>query len=490
MIIYNRTIKSLAPAAVLIYLLSSFISCNKAVTVSSPDTPPPNGFIFINSNPRGFHIYLDKKQRRRATPDSLMWLNTGTYLFTLKKDLFFDTSFTVSVVEGEKHSVFVDFTKNPSIKGKINCISYPSNAEIFINDSSTGLHTPNTLSAAMPGYYYIKFRIKDYRDDSILIAVSSGNTSFCKSVLVDTALWLDYTTSNSGIPSDSLSCITIDKNNVIWAGSYHNGYFSFNGTTWRLYYNSFSTIITCITSDVNNIKYIGTIRGMIVRSSETAAVEYGFKSSGFPNFHINAIAVENNDSCFVGTDSSITQFPGWADFTPFNINEKSTHIKQPVPITALAVDANNNIWAGFKNSGIGAWNSSNVWRYFTSFATNIINDNVTSLAISPNGEIWAGFDRGSIFGNGLSYFNGSRWNNVYPISVTSRTNIIFIDKNNIKWVGTNQGLVKFSSPSNATLYNYDNTGLNITNVTGIAQDSYGNTWIATGSGLFKYKGKH
>jgi len=70
-----------------VLMLISTSSCNKEVSVSPPDSLPPNGFIFINSNPNDFHIYLDNKQRRRATPDSLTWLKTGTYLITLKKTI-------------------------------------------------------------------------------------------------------------------------------------------------------------------------------------------------------------------------------------------------------------------------------------------------------------------------------------------------------------------------------------------------------------------
>ncbi|MCL5028100.1 MAG: hypothetical protein M1480_03665, partial [Bacteroidetes bacterium] len=39
----------------------SFYSCTKDVSVSPPDAPPPNGYVYVNSYPTGFHIYLDSK---------------------------------------------------------------------------------------------------------------------------------------------------------------------------------------------------------------------------------------------------------------------------------------------------------------------------------------------------------------------------------------------------------------------------------------------
>lgn len=467
-----------------LYLIISISSCSQEVSVTPPDSAPPNGYIFINSNPTGFNIYLDGKERRRTTPDSITWLSTGSHLVTLKKDLYKDTSLSVNAIEGEKFSVYVDFTKNVSMKGNITCTSSPSNCEIFINDSSTGLYTPNTLTI-LPGNYYIKYHLNNHRDDSVLISVSSGKKSTAKIILVDTTLWQDYTTSNSGIPTNSITCVAVDKNNIIYAGSNGSYYFSFDGTTWETYYSSLSNIVDCIMVDANNKKYIGTNRGMAVFYSETSIKEYGLMSSGFPDFHINAIVPDGNGNCFVGTNASITEFPNWTDYTPVFSDVATT-----ISITSLVMDANNNIWAGIKSTGIAKVVSKKSWELYTSSSANLISDDVTALAVTSSGEVWAGFDNGSVFGNGLSYFNGSSWTKVYPIPTSSKTNTIFIDKNDIKWVGTNQGLITFSSPSSVTTFNYDNTGLNINNVTGISQDSNGNIWIATSSGLYKYKGSH
>jgi len=468
----------------LFYFIFSASSCNKEISVTPPDAPPPNGYIYIDSNPRGFHLYLNGAERRRATPDSLTWLNTGSYLITLKKDLFRDSSFIFYSVEGEKPRIYIDYTKNPAMRGNINCTSIPSNAEIFINDSSTGLHTPSILTA-MPGNYYIKYRAKNCRDDSMLTTVSSSKTTTTKFALVDTTQWRDFTTSNSGIPSNNLSSVVVDQNNIVWVGSYANGYFSFNGSKWTSFYNSLSSAINCITADVSNIKYIGTIRGLIVIYNDASTVEYGFTTSGLPDIHIFALAADNNGKCYIGTKKSITQFPGWADYSPTN----GDGLPISLPISSLALDKANNIWAVLNDTIIVKSISLNKWIFYTTSTPGIFSNKITALAVSQSGDVWAGFDNGKVFGNGLSYFDGSAWNKVNPIPSTSKTNTIFIDKNDNKWVGTNQGLFMFNTPSNVTSFNRDNTGLNLTNITDITQDSFGNIWIATNAGLFEYKGK-
>ena len=60
-------------------------SCNQKVSVTPPDTPPPDGYTFVNSYPEGFQIYLNGQERRRSTPDSLTWLKPGRYQITLNR---------------------------------------------------------------------------------------------------------------------------------------------------------------------------------------------------------------------------------------------------------------------------------------------------------------------------------------------------------------------------------------------------------------------
>ena len=61
-------------------------------------------------------------------------------------------------------------------------------------------------------------------------------------------------------------------------------------------------------------------------------------------------------------------------------------------------------------------------------------------------------------------------------------NIIFIDKNDTKWIGTTKGLVEYNEATGATIYDSESTGLNINNVRGIGKDSFGRLWIAAYDG--------
>ncbi len=300
----NTKLSELFSASLLsLIIIFAFNSCDKVVSVSPPDKPPPKGYIFIGSYPKGFHIYLEGKARRRATPDSITWLKTNTYAVTLKKDLFRDTSFNVDVVEGEKHSVFIDFSKNPAMLGSISCISNPAGSDILMNDSSTGIKTPATISGLLPGYYNIKYHSENHRDDSVLVTVRSSNESTAKLTLVDTTIWKDYTSITSTIPSENLTCITVDQNNVMWIGTDGQGLIKYDGKQWTVYNTINSelkdTHINCISIDPNGIKWIGTDGGLVQMAGNSMFI-FNQRTSDLTDTHIEAVTFDNVGNTWVG----------------------------------------------------------------------------------------------------------------------------------------------------------------------------------------------
>jgi ligand-binding sensor domain-containing protein len=478
-------------------------SCGKQVSVSPPDAPAPNGYIFIDSYPRGFDIYLNGQDRRRITPDSLNWLSTGSYQITLKKKLFRDSTFIINAVEGVKKSIFVDFSKNLAMYGSISCTSNPEGAQISINDSSTGQFTPSIVKNILPGNYVIKYHLNNYQDVGLNVTISSGQTSFLNTWLVDTTIWKEYTTDNSGIKTDDLTCVAVDKNNVIWLGT-NDGVISFDGTNWggeELYsilpYWPLPSVPTqkpvhCITIDGSNTKLFGMDAGFATYDgiNENSYGPYG-SPPPLPNAHVNAIGFDNAGNWYVGTDSGLTKVSlagVYRSFTLYNYNNSNLRAYW---ITAVFGDKSGNIWVGTRDNGIYTINADSSFGLVNTSNSPIINNYIRAFAQGPDGNIWVGFGTSVVNGGELAVYDGSSWQNFYGLKSTVQTAQILIDKNNVKWVATDGGLVKFISSSNLINLNYDNTGLNINNVTGVAQDSKGNIWLSTyGGGLVEYKGNH
>ena len=248
---------------------------------------------------------MNNKARGRVTPDSLTFLGTGTYNITFKKNLFRDTTFSVQVTDGKRTNAIVDYNHNLAMLALISCSSNPSNAEIFLNGFSTGHFTPYVLRNILPGNYYIKYHKTHFRDDSTLVSVRSSSYSSVFQFLVDTTLWQDYTTSNSGILSNDLTCLTINKNNIVYAGSRANGFMSFDGVSWKSIYNSLSFQINCSALDNNNMVFFGTPRGFVTYGA--ALTTYGFMSSGLQDFRIQTIATDNEKNWYIGTQGGIME---------------------------------------------------------------------------------------------------------------------------------------------------------------------------------------
>ena len=369
--------------------------------------------------------------------------------------------------------------------GIISCVSKPSSAEIFINDSSTGQFTPFTLQNILPGNYYIKYHKSHYRDDSTLVTVRSSSNSSVYKFLIDTTAWQDYTTLNSGIPSNDLTCIMVDKNNLVYIGSRANGFFSFDGSNWKKIYNSFSYQINCVALDNTNLIYFATPRGFVTYG--TTIKEYGFKSSGLLDFRVQAISIDKENNWYIGTQGGMMEVyqPNSPAIDWISYRDQDAGSKY---IVASAVDNNDNVWAGMLNSGLASKKTTaSYWQYYTVSNSSLQSNNITAIAAAPTGEIWIGYGLDNNFGHGLTCITGSTWNNYNVLPTYCKVASIFIDSKNNKWVATDQGVVMFSDPVSYTLFNYDNTGLNINGASGIAEDLFGNIWVSTNAGLYRYK---
>ena len=463
-----------------------YSGCEKSVSVTPPDKPPPNGFIYIDSYPKKAHIFLNGHARRRATPDSITWLKTRIDTFTLKKELFRDTSFIVNIVEGTKQSIFIDYTKNPLMLGNINCTSKPSKAYIFINDSSTGLKTPATIKGLLPGYYNVTCKLEYHLDNTNVVTVSSSNTSYLYSVFVDTTIWTNFNTGNSEIASDKLNCITIDNNNKIWIGSLDQGIILYDGNQW-LNYTRGSTrlpdnkINSIITIRKNNNVLAGTDAGMAKYYSDGPNDLKVYRPPFYPTSPVGPIAAKSDDMIALAIKSHIVVLLGdrMDEYYPTSLNSSD------FDITAMMYGAADHIWIGTKNGEI-AQRLGDEWIFYNSFNSSIYSNQITALAIDDLGTVWVGYSSS----DRLSYYDGTSWKPSIYTSTSARykVNSIYVDAKERLWVGTNNGLLKIEGAS-IIFYNYDITGLNLKNVSGATVDKNGYIWITTyDSGLFRFRG--
>ncbi len=223
--------------SLLITSLTIFISCSKEVSTTEPITQQTNGAIVIGSNPQGAKIFFNNTNTGKVTPDSILTLDAGNYVITLKSNDFPDTTFNVKLAASQKQKVFCDFTTNPRNFGTIECVSTPANAEIFMNDVSTGKATPYTFQLLKVGAYKVTYKFSQHMDKSESVSLTSGTIKKVELALQDTSVWVDYNPDNSNFPDFNATCIVADAKSTLWIGTQSKGVIKYTGANNYTVYN-------------------------------------------------------------------------------------------------------------------------------------------------------------------------------------------------------------------------------------------------------------
>ncbi|PID56712.1 MAG: hypothetical protein CR986_10040 [Ignavibacteriae bacterium] len=90
----------------------------------------PRGSISLDSEPQGAKIFLDSVDVKLKTPNIISKLPEGNYIITLKLDSYFDTSFTVPVIEDQR-----------TIWDKVTLVKIPYMINVTIKPENTGIVT-------------------------------------------------------------------------------------------------------------------------------------------------------------------------------------------------------------------------------------------------------------------------------------------------------------------------------------------------------------
>ena len=468
-------------------LLCVITSCNKEVT-PEPELViiPPTGFIYIDSYPSGAKIYYDGRVSGKYTPDSISFLEERSYMITLKMPHYRDTSFQVDAADSLHNRLFIDYSKNVRMLGKIKCISDADSAVIYFNDSLTGHVTPYIIDSLLPGEYKIKYTKFSHRADSTYPFVESNQVTDAFIDLKDTTYWVDYTTATSALPDNYLLDLAIDQYDNLWIATRDYGLAKFNGINWDIFDLSNSGIISdnilSLEFDQGGRLWVGTYDGISIYNG-SSWINYDSSNSDLPYNQVISLAADYNNGMWIGT------FRGLAYFNNNNWNVY-TASDSTVPgnwILSLAVDLNNEVWIGMNQNGMSRFDGTNWTAYIDSTgmprgnsisAINVSDDNLKWIAHLPTQwEI-----------GGLTTFNGSFWDVGFTALPSNNIKDIFIDKDNRKWISTAGGLVQFTVASNMVNYRTVNSEITNDNIISVVEDSKGDIWVATyGGGLNKFK---
>jgi len=143
-----------------------------------------HGSIFINSNPTGALIFLDKVNTTKITPDTLHDIPVGAHTIQVVKDGFrpVNTSFEIVVQKDSLSSVNFLLQAIEQF-GYLFIESTPAGSEIFVDNQSTGKVTPDTIKVE-PGTREIEINKNGYLSKQWSIKAARDSVIKLESLLI------------------------------------------------------------------------------------------------------------------------------------------------------------------------------------------------------------------------------------------------------------------------------------------------------------------
>lgn len=298
--------------------------------------------------------------------------------------------------------------------------------------------------------------------------------------------WMVYTTSNSGLPSNGISCLGVDSNNVVWIGTGIGGLAKFYNNVWTVY-DTVNSDIPCnriydITFDKLNNLWIGTDSGA-AKFNGVSWIVYNRNNSQLPTNIVVTIEVDEENVKWFGTVGGLAKF----DDTNWTIyNDSNSGLAFNV-VEALRIEDDVK-WIGYRtaivDAGVSKFNDSS-WIIFNTSNSGLPSNFITVIDIDNFGNKWFATHFG-----GLAKYNATL--NLWGVfnSTNSGIGSNFINciaiKNDIKYIGTgNAGLKVFNDLTWST-YNISNSPIPDNLVYDVTIDSLKNIWIGTPDGLAQF----
>ncbi|MBN1293584.1 MAG: T9SS type A sorting domain-containing protein [Candidatus Latescibacteria bacterium] len=285
--------------------------------------------------------------------------------------------------------------------------------------------------------------------------------------------------------------ITIDTDNIIWFGHESQGLTRYDHFNWTVHLLDLESIGRGIASDSNNNIWItkGANAGIMYDGDEILPFSFGgvfYEIDGYQNSYnsfIKQVIVDNQDRVwFSGFDYE------WMDASyGYSVSIKDNQIENYFFQKVITTDSKNTY--GIDENGEISRYTDKDWEYLLSTGFPSSEETNKTFVIDNEGKLWyiARRDLKSLISaydsTSIEIFNYE--NSPLPNSLFYS---IEVDRNNIKWIGTVDGVCRFDGET-CTIFNTENSGLCDNNVIAIAVEENNTIWFGTDNGVSRYTGE-
>ena len=301
-------------------------------------------------------------------------------------------------------------------------------------------------------------------------------TSFLK--LNAQNIWTLYNEQNSGLPNNTVRVLAVDQLNRKWIGTEY-GLAMYNDTTWTVYNIQNSPLtdntIRALHVDADNSIWVGTMSGGLYHFDGSNWTNYNKNNSGIPDNYVRSVTTDSMGRKWIGTVEGLALFDdlNWRVWTTFNSDLFSNNI------STLVFDGGNRVTAGSVNGGIAVMIDTAMTVYCRNNSSGIPDNSVLQIAIDSSGHYWFASPAAGVFvdwGN----LNWQIYNQANSGMTVSASTCIFIDENDVQFIGTEQnGMVKRTMPDSWEYYTSANSDLADNGIHALIKDQNGLLWIGT-----------
>jgi len=285
----------------------------------------------------------------------------------------------------------------------------------------------------------------------------------------DGQTWTNYRTNT--ILTPRVPVLVVDRNNHLWASTYHVGVAVFDGENWQTYTEADGLIegrVNAIAIDRYQNKWFGTsLGGGVSKFDGTNWTSYSIED-GLADRYVNSIVIGVDDRVWFATENGLSCFDGenWKTFTRADgLHSNSIH--------CLAVDRQGMIWAG-SYVGLSRYDG-NVWKIFTA-VDGLPLYSVPVIEVENENTIWFGG------WEGVAKYDGTH----FEMIEMKWVNDIAVDSTGVKWFACQDKIVRYTE-SGSEIFTGKKNHLTDDTFLSVVVDAKNVKWFGTeAGGILKY----